>query len=63
MHKHDMHDHRDVDDFLVFKHVCVINLKGGLHCCKHTCNVNIDLKKVDLVSKMEMMMKCFIFEK
>jgi len=28
MHKLDMHEHRDVDDFLVFKHVCVINLKG-----------------------------------
>ena len=27
MHKHDMHDHKDVDDFLVFEHVCVIKLK------------------------------------
>ena len=28
LHKHDMHEHKDVDDFLVFEHVCVINLKG-----------------------------------
>ena len=28
MHKHDMHEQRDVDDFLVFEHVYVINLKG-----------------------------------
>ena len=57
MHELDMHEHMDVDDFLVFKHVCVINLKGWLFW--HACN--IDLRKVDLVSKMEIMMKCFIF--
>ena len=61
MHKLDVHEHRDVDDFLVFEHVCVINLKGWLCCCKHACN--IDLRKVDLVSKMEIMMKCFMFWK
>ena len=61
MHKHDVHEHRDADVFLVFEHVCVINLEGWLLCFKHARN--IDLGKVDLVSKMEIMMKCFIFWK
>ena len=35
MHEHEMHKHRDVDDFLVFEYVCVINLQGWLlwHAC------------------------------
>jgi len=57
MHKLDMHEQRDVDIVLVFEPVCVINLKGW--SLLHACNVNIDLRKVDLVSKMEIMMKCF----
>jgi len=57
MHKLDVHEHMDVDVVLVFEHVCVINLKGWL--LWHACNINF--RKVDLVSKMEIMMKCFIF--
>ncbi len=57
MHMLDVHENTDVDDFLVFEHVCVINLKGWL--LWHACNV--DLGKVNLVSKMDIMMKCFIF--
>ena len=57
MHKLDVHEHRDVNDFLVFEHVGVINLNGWL--LWYACN--IDLRKFYLVSKMEIMMKCFIF--
>ena len=61
MHKLRVHEHMDVDDFLVSKHVRVINLKVWLLCCKHACNV--DLGEVNLVSKMEIMMECFNFWK
>jgi len=46
MHENDVHEHKDVDDFLIFEHVCVINLKGWLLCCKHACNAILTWEKL-----------------